>query len=217
MAPVACRLAEKHGVLEPIQTANSVQGQVEELPDVLLSNATTPVVLVGFSWGAWLSVLLGSKCPELVGKIIWVSSGASGEAYVADLSSRRLSRLPEVERAEFLAAMAGLDDPDVREKDTLLSRLGRLASKADSYAPIDDAEEPRTTPLSGEIYRQVWGEAAEMRRTGALLDHARNPAGPVVAIHGDSNPSLAAGVSELLSANLADFRFVLLAKCGHTP
>ena len=52
MAPVACRLAEKHGVLEPNQTANSIQGQVEELREILRSNAATPVVLVGFSWVA---------------------------------------------------------------------------------------------------------------------------------------------------------------------
>lgn len=56
-----------------------------------------------------------------------------------------------------------------------------------------------------------------MRRTGVLLEYARNVICPVVAIHGDSDPSLASGVSEPLASNLADFRFILLARCGHTP
>src|SRR5204862_304097 len=57
----------------------------------------------------------------------------------------------------------------------------------------------------------------ELRRTGALLDAARRIACPVVAIHGDSDPHPAEGVERPLGAALADFRFILLERCGHTP
>jgi pimeloyl-ACP methyl ester carboxylesterase len=217
MAPVARRLADKHGVLEPIQTELSVQGQVEELRNVLLSEATLPVILVGYSWGAWLSILLASTRPELVRKIVLVSSAGFTESSAKGLKDRRLSRLRDEERAEFQAAVAGLNDPEIQHKDALLSTLGRLASKADAYDPTDDAEDPDPIPVSAEIFRRVWGEAAEMRRTGALLHYAQSLTCPVVALHGDSDPHLAAGVFEPLSASLADFRPVLLTKCGHTP
>ncbi len=217
MAPVARRLAGAHGVLEPIQTKPSVQGQVEELHNILLSEATLPVVLVGFSWGAWLTILLASKSPELVRKIVLVSSGGFNEASAKGLNDRRLIRLRDEEKAEFQAAVAGLNDPEIRNKDALLSALGHLTSRADAYDSIDDADEPDPLPVSAEIFRRVWSEAAEMRRTGALLRAVRSLACPVVALHGDSDPHLAADVFGPLSANLADFRFVLLAKCGHTP
>lgn len=40
---------------------------------------------------------------------------------------------------------------------------------------------------------------------------------PVIAIHGDHESHPAEGVRLPLSTVLADFQFVLLEKCGHTP
>jgi pimeloyl-ACP methyl ester carboxylesterase len=217
MAAVARVIAEKCGVLEPIQTQTSLQEQVEELHDLLVREAAAPVVLVGFSWGAWLSVLLASKYSGLVGKIVLVSSGAFEERYVTGLSERRLSRLPDAERAQLRGVLAALDDPDVGHSDSLLAQLGRLTDLADTYASIDEVEEANPIPVNGEIFGRVWAEAAKMRRTGALLQNVRNLTCPVVAIHGDSDPSLAAGVCEPLTANLVNFRFILLERCGHTP
>ena len=120
----------------------------------------------------------------------------------------------EQERAEFDAAAAALENPSTPSKDTALARLGELASKADSYAPIGDPGEVR---LSGDTYRQVWKEAAEMRRSGDLIRSVPRVVCPVVAIHGDYDPSPAAGVSKPLAATLQNFRMVTLGKCGHTP
>jgi len=60
MAPVARELSSEMGVLEPLQTADSIDGQVEELKDVLETHGTPPLILVGFSWGAWLSFILAA-------------------------------------------------------------------------------------------------------------------------------------------------------------
>jgi hypothetical protein len=56
--PVARRLAATCGVLEPMQTATSVDGQAEELRIAIESHADLPVVLIGHSWGAWLICIL---------------------------------------------------------------------------------------------------------------------------------------------------------------
>ena len=58
MAPVARELSLNMCVLEPLQSAASVEGQVEELADVLDDHGNPPLVLIGFSWGAWLSYIL---------------------------------------------------------------------------------------------------------------------------------------------------------------
>ena len=39
----------------------------------------------------------------------------------------------------------------------------------------------------------------------------------VLSIHGNHDPHPAEGVQKPLTAVLADFRFVLLERCGHTP
>ena len=54
MATMARELQSEWGVLEPIQTRTSLDGQVEELKAVLETSGDLPVTLVGFSWGAWL-------------------------------------------------------------------------------------------------------------------------------------------------------------------
>ena len=47
MAPVARELAHSVGVLEPFQSGDTVEKQVEELRLVLSENAALPVILVG--------------------------------------------------------------------------------------------------------------------------------------------------------------------------
>ena len=74
MAPVARELAYDRGVLEPIQTATSLHGQVKELRRVLENHADIPAILIGFSWGAWLSFLVTSRYPALVKKLLLIDN-----------------------------------------------------------------------------------------------------------------------------------------------
>jgi len=217
MAPVARRLSRSVGVLEPLQTARSVAEQLKELADVLSKHAAIPAVLVGYSWGAWLSLLLSAQYPELARKVCLVSCAPLTEAGAAQLQTHRLDRLDDAEKAEYEAAMAALGDTGALDSDRLLEKLGRLASKADAYAPIEEEARRSEVLVDGEIYRAVWKEASAMRRSGELLRGARMARCPVVAIHGDSDPSPAAGVAEPLSAALSEFRLIVLARCGHTP
>ncbi len=75
MAEVARELSAAAGVLEPLQTAGSVTGQVEELRSVLEENAALPVTLIGFSWGAWLATILAALHPHCLSRLILVGSG----------------------------------------------------------------------------------------------------------------------------------------------
>jgi pimeloyl-ACP methyl ester carboxylesterase len=215
MAPVARRLSRNCGVLEPLQTARSVEGQIEEMSDCLSTHSQIPSVLIGYSWGAWLSVLTAARYPELCAKLILVGCPPFAESSAARLQTRRLDRLDHEEKAEYEASLTALSDPVAQDNDTALERLGHLAAKADAYAPIDDAKES-VIRVSAGIYRAVWAEASAMRRSGELLRQVHRVTCPVVAIHGDSDPSPAAGVAEPLSA-LPGFRLITLAQCGHRP
>jgi pimeloyl-ACP methyl ester carboxylesterase len=213
MSTVARELSSVGGVLEPLLTAASVNGQVEELQAVLKENGRLPLSLIGFSWGAWLSVIFTAHYPTYVNKLILLSSGPFEEKYAANIMKTRLQRLRRGERREAKALYeASISSTLSRDS---LTRFGQLISKADSYDLLPDESQP--SPANPEVYRSVWDEANNLRNSGHLLKIARLIKCPVVAIHGDYDPHPADGVKRPLSKAIKDFRFILLQKCGHYP
>lgn len=215
MAPVARELESGWGVLEPLQTKSTVEGQIQELGSVLEQNAELPVFLIGFSWGAWLSFLVAAYHPNLVRKLILVGSGPFEEKYAVGIERTRLNRLSEGERVEVESLFEILNDDKTQDKKEAFARFGALFSKVDAFDPIKS--EPEAVRYEPEIFRAVWAEAAELRRNGKLLELGKRITCPVVAIHGDYDPHPAEGVQKPLSTILPNFRFILLPNCGHKP
>ena len=215
MAPVARELSSVVGVLEPLQTAATLEGQVRELKAVLAKHAALPVTLVGFSWGALLSFIFAARHPSFVRKLILIGSAPYEEKYALNITQTRLSRLSAEEREQALSLMQSLNDPAIQDKNTPLARLGKLLSRADSYDPLPYNDE--ILECRYDVYRGVWEQASELRSSGKLLELGKKIRCPVVAMYGDYDPHPAEGVVEPLSRTLKDFRFVLLEKCGHRP
>ena len=203
------------GVLEPLQTAATLGGQVRELKAVLAKHAALTVTLIGFSWGALLSFIFTARYPSLVKKLILIGSAPYEEKYAVNIMQTRLSRLSEAEGEQALSLMQTLNDPSIADKNMPLARLGKLLSKADSYDPLPHDDE--VLECRYDIYQGVWERASELRSSGKLLELGKRIQCPVVAIHGDYDPHPSAGVIEPLSRTLKDFRFILLEKCGHRP
>jgi len=215
MAPVAREVSSVMGVLEPLQTAATLERQVRELKAVLAKHAALPVTLIGFSWGALLSFIFAAQHPSFVRKLILIGSAPYEEKYAVNIMQTRLSRLSEQEREQALSLMQTLNDPSIADKNMPLARLGKLLSKADSYDPLPHDDE--VLECRYDIYQGVWERASELRSSGKLLELGKRIQCPVVAIHGDYDPHPSAGVIEPLSRTLKDFRFILLEKCGHRP
>lgn len=209
MAPVARELSSHNGIL---QTETTVTGQIGELKAILKKKANPPVILIGYSWGAWLSSLLAARYPELVKKLILVGSGPFEKKYASEIM---FDRLNEEERNEAIFLMDALNDGLSGNKVDLMKRFGKLISKADSYDPIEHDDE--VIEFRHDIYTKVWEEAAKLRRSGKLLEHVKQIKCPVVAIHGDYDPHPLEGVKLPLSRSLKDFRFIFLEDCGHKP
>lgn len=215
IAPVARELSTGWGVLEPLQTATSLEGQVQELYDVLKKNGTLPITLIGWSWGAMLSFIFTARCPSMVKKLILVGSGAFEKKYATEIMKTRLSRLSEAERLEIRTLMGTLDDSAIADKNIPMSRFAELIFKADSYDPLPYKSE--ILEFQYHIFQSVWKDAEEFRASGGLLNLGRQIQYPVVAIHGDYDPHPAEGIQKPLSCILRNFRFILLKKCGHRP
>lgn len=216
MAPVALELSSGMGVLEPLQTESSLEGQIQELHDVLINNANLPVKLIGSSWGAWLIFIFTAEYPSFVKKLILIGSGPFEEKYSLNILKTRLERLSEKERREALFFMTVLEElNNDQDKNTILDQLGNLFTKADAYDPLT----LNTSDLEVQfhIYQSVWSDAANLRQSGELLKLGKQIQCPVLAIHGDYDPHPAEGVQKPLSTVLEHFQFILLKNCGHLP
>lgn len=216
MAPVASQLMPEFSVLEPLQTAITIDGQIEELRLVLRENIDQSITLIGFSWGAWLSYIFTARYPGFVKKLILVGSGPYEHHYVNQITKTRMGRLTEEERAEYHSIIQLLGDPSAVGKAEKFARLGKLAAKTDRYDSVE-IRQPESSLNEGNKFHAVLQEAQEMRRSGELLALADQIPCPVVALHGNYDPHPAEGVREPLSVKLKDFHFIMLENCGHKP
>ncbi|MGD9607930.1 MAG: alpha/beta fold hydrolase [Desulfovibrionaceae bacterium] len=216
VAPVARELSPLRGVLEPLQTAETLEGQIGELRDTLTAQSTPPVILIGHSWGAWLSLLVAARHPGLVAKLILIGCGPLRGADAATIMETRLARLDRHQRARLDRLTVALHTGAAKDRDALLAAYGTLMALTDTFSPLPEAN-PDALPCQERIFQGVWPQANALRRSGRLLAQAATVRCPVVAIHGDYDPHPAQGVREPLGAALADFRFIELTRCGHTP
>ena len=215
MMPVAKHLSFAFGVIEPFQTQDSISKQIRELKDVLLEKADLPIVLIGHSWGAFLSLIFTAKYSSFVAKLILIGSGPLEEKYVSSFKHKRNFRLSEKEKIKLNSLKKALQDPTIKNKNSLFEKLGKLMFKLDSFDPILDDDTKIDADFN--IFQKVDKEAKELRRSGNLLSYAKKIKCPVVAIHGEYDPHPFEGVKKPLSKLLDDFSFILLKECGHTP
>ena len=215
MVPVARELSRDRGILEPLQTATTLEGQVNELKLSLENNTDFPITLIGFSWGAWLSFIFAARHPEFIKKLILIGSGPFEEKYAGKILEIRLNRLNEKEKLEVTSLMETLENSAKKNKNSTFERLGKLISKADTFEPIHCPDE--IIEYRFDIFQSVWREASELRKSRRLLELEKNIDCPTVAIHGDFDPHPAEGVEIPLTSVLKNFRFILLEKCGHKP
>lgn len=215
MAPVARVLAWHGGVLEPLQRAASLTGQVAELSAVLRRQAALPVILVGFSWGALLGFMVAAREPALVKKLVLIGSAPFRACDAAAIPRERMGRLSAHEQAQARLLLEVFRNARGKKARIAFARLGELCSRADAYDPIAcDAE---VISYQAEVFRRLWPQVEAFRASGRLLELARRIRCPVVAMHGDYDPHPAEGVRQPLADTLDDFRFILLPRCGHKP
>jgi len=216
MAPLARQLSARIPLMEAMQTRLSIEALIDELRDQVDAHAAAPVVLVGHSWGAWLSLLFAARYPDRAARLILISSGVLEDRYAETLRATQRARLNPDEAAQMARLEAALADPAVADKGALFERYGWLFDKVENYdAEPEPRERIETDPA---MFERVWGEASALRTSGELLRQAARVTCPVLAIHGDHDPSPAVGVRDPLARVLiAPFEFVLLQRCGHTP
>lgn len=215
LKPLAEELSKTYSVLEPFQTADSIEGQIEELKTQLKQYAELPIILIGHSWGAWLVYIFASKYPEWVKKIILIGSGSFEKEYVEKMKTNRRNVLSKEENERVAALYGIINDVNSVNRKEALSEFGSLMTKADSYKPIHIESDIL------EFYPDVFSKCMKalniIRNSNELLEFGKNIKCPVLAIHGAEDSHHYEGVSEPLQRVVKDFRFNLLEQCGHNP
>ncbi len=195
-------LSDKFGVLEILQSKNSIQELVDEMIDVIKSYGLKQVVLVGHSWGAWLSFIFASLHPEHVGKLILVGSGLFDVKYY-----------PQLVEANTVKIM-----PEEQKRDM---QFANLLSENMEYNPYSYCLLPNISDdvisFNEEQCKALMGEIMPIRDSGELLNYSEKINCPVVAIHGKNDPHIVDGIKIPLENHLSNFKMHVLEKCGHEP
>lgn len=212
MQPVANELIRRgFSIIEPMQTEATLEGQIEELKVIIDHECVTPVALVGYSWGAWLSYLVAAKYPEAIEKLILVSSGPLEQKYVSMIMDRRMARYSSDEKAEVEYLMKNINKLDQES----FARFGFLIDQADTFASLPLECTP--VDVNEKIYKGVWPQAELLRKSGQLVKLAERIQCPVHIIQGRYDPRPLVGVYEPLKNVIQSLSFDELDKCGHTP
>ncbi|MBI5868793.1 MAG: alpha/beta hydrolase [candidate division Zixibacteria bacterium] len=216
MAPVARELAMSMGVLEPLQSKDSLDGQIEELRLQLRDNAATPAVLVGSSWGAVLALFLAARRSELVGKLVLIGCAVFDKRSSARVEATRQERLDPKARRENESIRKRLETAGPADAQRLMDAWGAILFDADVFDPITRDLEVIETQF--ELHRRVWQDFVCLRDNPGFLEREFSKIRvPTLVIHGEYDPHSMEGIRPLLTHCLPQVRFQILPQCGHYP
>ena len=218
MKMVCEELSKTHNVIEALQTETTIDAQLQELKEVLESYVDEAVTLIGHSWGAMLVYMFASKHPELVKKIILVSSGSLEDKYTSTIIQSReqkMHKLTDSEREELNQLQTKFITENSDKLNKAFARYGALMEKLDTYEPTSTITDDSLYNYA--IFKSIWQDAVSLRKSGVMHAMGKQIKCDVTVIHGTYDSHPADGIRASLENVIKSFNFILLEKCGHTP
>lgn len=198
------------GVVEALQSKYSVDELIDELHEQTREHCTTPAVLIGHSWGAWLAALTTAKYPDIAAHVVLVGCPPLDDSYVEQITERRMAHMNSEDRTVFQTLLEG------NATDDIMAAIPSILERVDNVALIDDADASESI-ADARMYNEVWSQAAAMRSDCSLLKAFGHITCPITVIQGDSDPHPLAGVTEPLDSAGISYNAIELAHCGHSP
>ena len=197
------------------QTALSIKGQSLELQKTLLDHADLPLILIGYSWGALLSLVVTAENPKLVQKLVLIGCPPLEDGYEKAIMEARMRRLSLEEREKFSECIARFETAKGERKHTLFKEIKSWIDRAEGKGRIiepDDSDED----LQPDIFESILPEVRRFRKEGYFINCAKQISCPVVFFHGELDPHPLEAVKSAASI-INDSRVEVLKNCGHTP
>jgi len=210
-----CLVERDIDILEPYQTKFSIFELVFELAEQIDRYAQSPIILIGHSWGAWLSFLYAAKRSHKICRLVLLGAGPFIENYVHQIQATRMARLSVNDKERFQKKLHQLSKTVGEEQRLIMQDIQELVDQTDNFELI--APKDPILKFDHQQYNHIWLEAVSLRKNGTLLANAKTVNCPVIGIHGDYDPHPAEGVSEPLGQVLRNFNMLILPDCGHSP
>jgi 3-oxoadipate enol-lactonase len=159
-----------------------------------------PAHVVGISMGGFISLELAIRCPELVDKLVLVSTSAGGETNVPA-------------RPEILALLMRTEGEDletrVRRTFTAIAGKDYMALHPDDLDQI--VKNAQAKPMSLESYQ---------RQLGAVMAHdaasrLKDISAPTLVVHGDCDPLIPYPNGQRLAAHIKAAQLSTYPGVGH--
>lgn len=216
MAPVALELSKNFGVLEPLQSALTVQGQIEELKCQIAKYANESITLLGSSWGAMLALLFASQNQNMTNKLILVGCGTFTEESSAIADDIRNARLTQNQKDRLNKIMQVIDTLPREEQNEMMKEFAAVFDSSDKYAPVCNNRELEN--LDWNIFKSVWEDFVKLREApNYIKSEFLKIKIPVTLIHGDYDPHPTQEVYAFLKDCIPQLKLYELKKCGHYP
>ena len=216
MAPVARKLRRYVGIIEPLQSADSIAGQVEELKQQIENNAQPPLALIGSSWGAVLALITAARHPLLADRLILIGSAVFDNESAKSIEPRRLARMDQTEKDRYKEIAEKMITATGKGRDELMAEWGELLDKSDYYDPL--TTESEVIEVQYETFQKVFSEFVKMRDDPEKISaELENINVPVTLIHGQYDPHPIEGILPFLEKCLPEISYHRLADCGHYP
>lgn len=216
MQPVALELAKDYGCLEALQTKLTIRELLQELQQQLTVAGRQPVVLVGFSWGAMLALLLTAEFPQLVEKLVLIGCPPLTKSYDGEVDQTRSQRISPNQQQQLAQLMAELETKTGLAADRTLLKLGQLLGEVDAYDRMPNSPSPYILHHNFAQYSQIWQQAEQLRSSNKFLEIAAKISQPICFIQGDYDPHPIEALRGL-EEQLPNARLEILTNCGHKP
>jgi pimeloyl-ACP methyl ester carboxylesterase len=162
-----------------------------------------PMRVIGWSMGGFISLELTVRYPELVKKLILVSTSAGGSGQAPPSPEIQASLMP-----------SGHEDIETRVRRIypLLAGPGYMDSHPEDMDQIVEYEKAKRMTLKS--YERQLQAVMNWRGVGRRLSDV---SAPVLVIHGDADALVPHGNGQFLSAHIAGARLIIYDQVGHLP
>lgn len=212
-------LSERYGVIELIQTKDSLEELLIEMVNDLSHFQEQQIVLIGHSYGGWIAGLYASKRIHNINKLILIGSPPldSNYDYIIEIKRRLHYNDEQLEEFNHLTNLLRETSTN-KEKDKLLRRYDELCKLADEYQPItNDNNNYNFIQFNGTRYSEIMLELMQLRDNGGLLDIFKKLNIMIALIHGEFDTHPLDGVLEPFLKSKIQHTYCLLEDCGHSP
>jgi 3-oxoadipate enol-lactonase len=181
----------------------TIGDMAEDAAGLIRNLSIGPVHVIGWSMGGFISLELTVRHPELVERLILVSTSAGGLGFTPPTADIQASLMP-----------SGYEDIETRVRRIypLLAAPGYMDRRPEDMDRIVEHEKAKRMSLKS--YERQFQAVVTWGGVSSRLDDIR---APVLVVHGDADRLVPYGNGQFLSAHIQGARLITYSQVGHLP